>query len=49
MMQWLDGIPLLNALPVLVGVVLPYLMLAGVFTFLYSFIPNTKVKRSDNH
>jgi membrane protein len=44
MMQWLDGIPLLNALPVLVGVVLPYLMLAGVFTFLYSFIPNTKVK-----
>jgi membrane protein len=43
--QWLNGIPPLAWLLGGAGKVLPYLIVTIVFTFMYSFIPNTKVER----
>ncbi len=41
--QWLGAIPQLAWLLGGVGTVLPYVIVTIVFTFMYSFIPNTKV------
>ncbi len=40
----LSGFPFIDELLTLVGIVIPYLILAGAFTFLYSFVPNTRVR-----
>lgn len=40
----LQDVPAIELLVTLFGRVLPYLILAGAFTFIYIFIPNTKVR-----
>jgi membrane protein len=42
--QWLHGIPPLAWFLGGAGKVLPYLIVTVIFTFMYSFIPNTKVE-----
>jgi len=41
--QWIQTNPALGPVYVLVGKLVPYLIISGVFTFLYLFLPNTKV------
>lgn len=43
LLDHLSVIPMFETFSTLFGVVLPYMVLAIAFTFLYSFIPNTKV------
>ena len=42
--QYLSGLPGVGELLLLAGKLVPYLMISGVFTFLYMFMPNTNVK-----
>ena len=42
--QWILENPALGPVYVLVGKLVPYLLISGVFTFLYIFMPNTKVR-----
>jgi membrane protein len=42
--QWIAGNPALGPLFVLLGKLVPYLLISAVFTFLYVFMPNTKVR-----
>jgi membrane protein len=44
--QWLLENQLLGPLFVEIGNLMPYAMISGVFTFLYMFMPNTKVRLS---
>lgn len=41
--QYISTLPGVGALLLLAGKLLPYLIISGVFTFLYMFMPNTKV------
>jgi membrane protein len=41
--QWILTNPALGPLFVMLGKLIPYLMISAVFTFLYIFMPNTKV------
>ena len=41
--QYLSGLPGVGELLLLAGKFVPYLMISAVFTFLYMFMPNTKV------
>lgn len=42
--QWIVNNPALGPLFVMLGKLVPYLLISGVFTFLYMFMPNTRVK-----
>jgi membrane protein len=42
--QWIMANPALGPVFVLVSKLVPYLLISAVFTFLYIFMPNTKVK-----
>jgi len=42
--QYLSSLPGIGTLLLLAGKLVPYLIISGVFTFLYMFMPNTKVK-----
>jgi len=42
--QWLNSIPYLAWLSRALGSLLPYLIVTVVFTFMYAFIPNTRVE-----
>ncbi len=42
--QWLNTMPLLAWVTSTVGQVVPYLIVTVVFTFMYAFIPNTRVQ-----
>jgi membrane protein len=41
---WVQGIAPLAWVLALVGEVVPYLIVTGVFTFMYAFVPNTRVE-----
>jgi membrane protein len=43
-MDWLAGLPAFGFLLYLVSALLPYALMVGMFTFLYAFIPNTRVR-----
>jgi membrane protein len=42
--QWLDGLPPLAGILEILGRLAPYAIVTAVFTFMYSFIPNTRVQ-----
>jgi len=42
--QWIMNNPALGPIFVMFGKLVPYLMISGVFTFLYVFMPNTRVR-----
>jgi membrane protein len=42
--QWLHGVAQLAWLLALLGHVVPYVIVTGVFTFMYAFIPNARVE-----
>ena len=42
--QWIMNNEALGPVFVLIGKLVPYLLISGVFTFLYFFMPNTKVR-----
>jgi membrane protein len=42
--QWLHGVAPLAWLSTVIGHVLPYFIVTAVFTFMYAFIPNTRVE-----
>jgi membrane protein len=44
MVQWLLGFPLLGPVIVATSKLTPYLLVTGVFTFLYIYMPNTRVR-----
>jgi membrane protein len=44
--QWIMHNPALGPVFVLIGKLTPYLLISGVFTFLYYFMPNTRVQLS---
>lgn len=43
-MSWLASVPGLGFLLYLATALLPYLMMVAMFTFLYAFVPNTRVR-----
>ncbi len=42
--QWVDAVPLLGWAIALLGQLVPYAVVAIVFTFMYVFVPNTRVQ-----
>lgn len=44
LMAWLSGYEPFGYLIFVLGKLLPYALIIGVFTFLYSFVPNTRVR-----